>query len=315
MPINIPNNLPAYETLQHENIFVFDEARAMHQDIRPLKIAIMNLMPTKIVTETQLLRLIGNSPLQVDIELLHPRSYTSRNTPKKHLRLFYKTFDEVKDQKFDGLIITGAPVETMPFEEVAYWDELTEVMDWSVTNVFSTFHICWGAQAGLYHHYGIPKYPLEKKIFGVFPHHIIKKYVKLFRGFDDVFYVPQSRHTEVRREDIERVKELKILAESEESGIYIVVAKGGRQIFVTGHSEYDPNSLGDEYFRDLSKGMDIDLPKNYYPGNDSSKPPLVSWRGHANLLYANWLNYYVYQETPYDLQRISHESEHPEEYL
>lgn len=304
MPINIPNNLPAYETLQNENIFVFDENRAIHQDVRPLKIAIMNLMPTKIVTETQLLRLIGNSPLQVDIELLHPKSYTSRNTPEEHMNLFYKTFDEVKDQKFDGLIITGAPVETIPFEEVAYWDELKEVMDWSVTNVFSTFHICWGAQAGLYHHYGISKYPLNKKMFGVFPHIVTEQYVKLFRGFDDVFYVPQSRHTEVKHEDIEKVKGLKILSESEESGIYIVSAKGGRQIFVTGHSEYDPNSLGDEYFRDINKGLDIDIPHNYFSDDDPAKPPLVKWRGHANLLYANWLNYYVYQETPYDLKNI-----------
>ncbi|MCX7771806.1 MAG: homoserine O-succinyltransferase [Clostridia bacterium] len=304
MPIKIPNNLPAYETLQHENIFVMSEDRAAHQDIRPLKIAIMNLMPTKIVTETQILRLIGNSPLQVDVELLHPKSYTSRNTPEEHLNLFYKTFDEVKHKKFDGLIITGAPVETMPFEEVAYWDELKEIMDWSVTNVFSTFHICWGAQAGLYHHYGIPKYPLEKKMFGVFPHTVTEKYVKLFRGFDDLFYVPQSRHTEVRRADIEKVEGLRILSESEESGIYVVASLDGRQIFVTGHSEYDPTTLQDEYIRDINKGMMIEVPRNYYPGDDPKKPPIVSWRAHANLLYANWLNYYVYQETPFDLDNI-----------
>ncbi len=304
MPINIPNNLPAFETLHNENIFVFSEERAKHQDIRPLKIAIMNLMPTKIVTETQILRLLGNSPLQVDIELLHPKSYTSRNTPEEHLNLFYKTFDEVKDQKFDGLIITGAPVETMPFEEVAYWEELKEVMDWSVTHVFSTFHICWGAQAGLYHHYGIPKYMLEKKMFGVFPHSVNQKYVKLFRGFDDVFYVPQSRHTEVRREDIEKIDGLDILSESDESGIYIVVSRDGRQIFVTGHSEYDPMSLNDEYVRDINKGIEMDTPKNYFPGDDSQKPPIVRWRGHANLLYANWLNYYVYQETPFNLEEL-----------
>ena len=304
MPINIPNNLPAFETLQNENIFVFSEERAKHQDIRPLKIAIMNLMPTKIVTETQILRLIGNSPLQVDIELLHPKSYTSRNTPEEHLSLFYKTFDEVKDQKFDGLIITGAPVETMPFEEVAYWDELKEVMDWSVTHVFSTFHICWGAQAGLYHHYGIPKYPLPEKMFGVFPHTLNQKYVKLFRGFDDVFYVPQSRHTEVKREDIEKIEGLDILSESEESGVYIVASRDGRQIFVTGHSEYDPTSLNDEYVRDINKGMVIETPRNYFPDNDPSKPPIVKWRGHANLLYTNWLNYYVYQETPFDLDEL-----------
>lgn len=305
MPINIPCNLPAFEILQNENIFVMNEERAMHQDIRPLKIAIMNLMPTKIITETQLLRLIGNSPLQVDVQLLHPKSYTSKNTPEEHLTLFYKTFDEVKDQHFDGLIITGAPVETMPFEDVAYWEELKEVMEWSTTHVFSTFHICWGAQAGLYYHYGIPKYPLEKKMFGVFPHHVNERFVKLFRGFDDIFYVPQSRHTEVRREDIEKVSKLKILSESEEAGVYIVASDDGRQIFVTGHSEYDANTLRDEYLRDVQKGLDIEVPKYYFPDDDPSKPPLVRWRGHANLLFTNWLNYYVYQETPYDLNQIS----------
>ncbi|NLX63883.1 MAG: homoserine O-succinyltransferase [Clostridiaceae bacterium] len=305
MPINIPSNLPAFEILQNENIFVMSEERARTQDIRPLKIAIMNLMPTKIATETQILRLIGNSPLQVDVQLLHPKTYESKNTPKEHLRLFYKTFDEVKDQKFDGLIITGAPVEKMEFEEVDYWEELKAVMDWSVTNVFSTFHICWGAQAGLYHHYGIKKYPLEKKMFGVFPHTVNEKYVKLFRGFDDVFYVPQSRHTEVRREDIEKVENLKILSESPESGVYIVMSKDGKQIFVTGHSEYDANTLRDEYFRDLNKGLDIDIPKNYFIDDDPNNPPIVNWRSHANLLYVNWLNYYVYQETPYDLDSMN----------
>ncbi len=307
MPINIPSNLPAYETLQKENIFVMSEDRAKSQDIRPLKIAIMNLMPTKIVTETQLLRLIGNSPLQVDVQLLHPGTYKSKNTPQEHFNLFYKTFDEVRDEKFDGLIITGAPVETMEFDEVAYWDELKEVMEWSVTHVFSTFHICWGAQAGLWYHYGIPKYQLDKKIFGVFPHYVTEKYVKLFRGFDDIFYVPQSRYTEVRREDIEKVSDLKILSESEESGVYIVMAKNGRQIFVTGHSEYDPNTLRDEYLRDVNKGLDIQIPKNYFRDDDPEKSPIVTWRGHANLLYANWLNYYVYQETPYDIHNISKE--------
>ena len=236
---------------------------------------------------------------------MHPKTYISKNTPAEHLSLFYKSFDNVKEQKFDGLIITGAPVETMEFEEVDYWEELKDLMDWSVTNVFSTFHICWGAQAGLYHHYGIKKYPLEKKMFGVFPHTVNEKYVKLFRGFDDVFYVPQSRHTEVRKEDIEKIDSLKILSESPESGVYIVCSKDGKQIFVTGHSEYDPETLKDEYFRDIKKGLDIDIPKNYFTDDDPSKPPMVNWRSHANLLYANWLNYYVYQETPYDLDTMN----------
>ncbi|NLO93557.1 MAG: homoserine O-succinyltransferase [Clostridiaceae bacterium] len=305
MPINIPNNLPAYETLQNENIFVMSEERAKSQDIRPLKIAIMNLMPTKIITETQILRLIGNSPLQVDVELLHPATYKSKNTPKEHLRLFYKTFDDVKDQRFDGLIITGAPVETMEFEEVAYWDELEQLMDWSVTHTFSTFHICWGAQAGLYHHYGIKKHPLPRKISGVFPHTVNEKYFKLFRGFDDVFYVPHSRYTEVRKEDIEKIPDLKILSESPETGVYIVASKNGRQIFVTGHSEYDPETLKNEYERDIAKGLDIDVPANYFPENNPENDPIVKWRSHANLLFANWLNYYVYQETPYDLDTMS----------
>ncbi|MGI6050575.1 MAG: homoserine O-acetyltransferase MetA [Acetivibrionales bacterium] len=305
MPINIPNNLPAYETLQNENIFVMSEERAKSQDIRPLKIAIMNLMPTKIITETQILRLIGNSPLQVDVELLHPATYKSKNTPKEHLRLFYKTFDDVKDQRFDGLIITGAPVETMEFEEVAYWDELEQLMDWSVTHTFSTFHICWGAQAGLYHHYGIKKHPLPRKISGVFPHTVNEKYFKLFRGFDDVFYVPHSRYTEVRKEDIEKIPDLKILSESPETGVYIVASKNGRQIFVTGHSEYDPETLKNEYERDIAKGLDIDVPANYFPENNPENDPIVKWRSHANLLFANWLNYYVYQETPYDLYTMS----------
>ena len=305
MPINIPNNLPAYETLQNENIFVMSEERAKSQDIRPLKIAIMYLMPTKIITETQILRLIGNSPLQVDVELLHPATYKSKNTPKEHLRLFYKTFDDVKDQRFDGLIITGAPVETMEFEEVAYWDELEQLMDWSVTHTFSTFHICWGAQAGLYHHYGIKKHPLPRKISGVFPHTVNEKYFKLFRGFDDVFYVPHSRYTEVRKEDIEKIPDLKILSESPETGVYIVASQNGRQIFVTGHSEYDPETLKNEYERDIAKGLDIDVPANYFPENNPENDPIVKWRSHANLLFANWLNYYVYQETPYDLYTMS----------
>lgn len=304
MPIKIPDNLPAMETLHNENIFVMSEDRAYHQDIRPLNIAILNLMPTKIVTETQILRLLGNSPLQVDIVLLHPKTHISKNTPSEHLTTFYKTFDDIKGQKFDGMIITGAPVEHMGFEEVNYWEELTEIMDWVKRSVTSTLYICWGAQAGLYYHYGIPKYPLESKMFGVFKHTYNKKNVKLLRGFDDEFYVPHSRHTEVRRKDIEKVPELEILSESEESGIYIVSDKEGRQIFVTGHSEYDPLQLKAEYDRDIGRGLKIDVPRNYFPEDDPTREPLVKWRGHGNLLYSNWLNYYVYQETPFDLGAI-----------
>lgn len=304
MPIKIPNNLPATETLNNENIFVMSEDRAFHQDIRPLKIAILNLMPLKIVTETQLLRLIGNSPLQVEVVLLHPKSYQSKNTSEEHLINFYKTFAEVQTEKFDGLIITGAPVEQMEFEEIDYWQELTEIMDWGKSNVFSTFYICWASQAGLYHHFGIPKYPLTQKMFGVFQHRLCKKYVKLLRGFDDRFFAPHSRHTEVRKEDIEKIPELEILAESSEAGIYIVATKDGRHVFVTGHSEYDPLTLKMEYERDIAKGLKIAVPKNYYQDDDPTKEPIVKWRGHANLLYVNWLNYYVYQETPYDLNEI-----------
>jgi len=304
MPIKVPNNLPAVEVLNNENIFVMDECRAFHQDIRPLRIVILNLMPKKIETEIQILRLIGNSPLQVDIVLLHPKTHVSKNTPQEYLIRFYNTFDEIKDQKFDGMIITGAPVELMDFEEVDYWEELKEIMDWSVHNVYSTFHICWGAQAGLYHHYRIPKYKLPKKMFGVFDHTVNQKNVKLLRGFDDVFQAPHSRHTEVRRADIEKVPGLEILSESEEAGVYIVVARQGRQVFVTGHSEYDPLTLKQEYERDIAKGLDIDLPKNYFPQDDPTRVPRVTWRSHANLLFSNWLNYYVYQETPYDLNKL-----------
>jgi len=304
MPIKIPNDLPAVEILNKENIFVMHEDRALHQDIRPLNIVILNLMPTKIVTETQILRLLGNSPLQVDIVLLHPKTHISKNTSREHLIKFYNTFDEICDRKFDGMIITGAPVEQLPFEEVDYWDELVQIMDWSVTNVFSTFHICWGAQAALYHHYGIPKYQLPEKMFGIFPHRVTKKNQKLLRGFDDIFYAPHSRHTEVRREDIQKVPELEILAESDEAGIYIVASKNGRQVFVTGHSEYDPLTLKAEYERDIAKGLKINLPKNYFPNDDPNFDPIVTWRGHANLLFNNWLNYYVYQETPYNLDDI-----------
>lgn len=304
MPIKLNDDLPAFEILDNENIFVMPEHRAFHQDIRPLKIAILNLMPTKITTEVQLLRLIGNTSLQIEIELLHPKTHLSKNISEEYLTTFYKTFDEVKHQKFDGLIITGAPIEEMEFEEVNYWEELKEIMDWSVHNVYSTLHICWGAQAGLYHHYKVPKHKLEKKMFGVFSHKIIGKKVELLRGFDDEFFVPHSRHTEVRREDIEKVPDLNILAESKESGVYMVTAKKGRQIFVTGHSEYDPLTLKSEYDRDINKGLDIEVPRNYFPQDDPTKDPIVKWRGHANLLYSNWLNYYVYQETPYNLNEL-----------
>lgn len=306
MPIKIPDNLPAKETLTNENIFVMPEQRAIHQDIRPLRIAILNLMPTKIATETQLLRLISNTPLQVEIELLHPKTHISKNTPAEHLTTFYKTFDDVKHDKFDGLIITGAPVEQMEFEQVTYWDELKSIMEWSKKNVYSTFHICWGAQAGLYYHYGIRKYPLKEKLFGVFSHRICKPNTMLLRGFDDCFYAPHSRHTEIRREDVEKVGELDILADSEQAGIYVIKSKGGRQVFVTGHSEYDRDTLKSEYERDVSKGLDIRIPQNYFPDDDPSKTPSVTWRGHANLLFSNWLNYYVYQETPYDLNQLEH---------
>lgn len=305
MPIKIPDNLPAAEILTNENIFVMFERRAYQQDIRPLRIILLNLMPTKIVTETQILRLLGNSPLQVEIELLHPKTYLSKNTPVEHLVSFYKTFDEIKDQKYDGLIITGAPVEQMAFEEVAYWQELEEIMDWSVRNVTSTLHLCWGAQAGLYHHFGVPKHLLAQKMFGVFKHKINKRNVKLMRGFDDEFYVPHSRHTETRREDVENIKNLDILAESAEAGVYLMASYDGKQVFVTGHSEYDPLTLKAEYDRDVAKGLEIDVPLNYFPGDDPSCDPIVKWRGHSNLLFTNWLNYYVYQETPYDLLQIN----------
>jgi homoserine O-succinyltransferase len=308
MPIRVPDQLPAIEVLQHENIFVMAEGRAYHQDIRPLQIIILNLMPTKIATEIQFLRLLGNSPLQVDVTLLHPQTYTSKNTPEEHLIKFYNTFDDIKEQKFDGMIITGAPVEQMGFEEVDYWDELTGIMDWADTNVYSTLFVCWGAQAGLYHYYGIPKYPLEKKIFGVYTHHISKKNVSLLRGFDDEFHVPQSRYTEVRREDIEKVPNVEIIAESPETGVYIVKSIDDHRIFVTGHSEYESTTLQYEYERDRDKGLAINVPKNYYPGDDPAQLPFVRWRSHANLLFSNWLNYYVYQETPYDLSELEKKS-------
>ena len=304
MPIKIPNALPATQTLINENIFVMTETRALTQDIRPLRVAVLNLMPTKIVTETQLARLLGNTPLQVEFELLNTSSHKAKNTDESHMLAFYKTFDDVKDCKFDGLIITGAPVEQMEFEQVEYWDELCAVMEWSKTNVHSTFHICWGAQAGLYYHYGIKKYPLEKKLFGVFPHTVERRSSMLLRGFDDEFMVPHSRHTTVRREDMEAVPELKILASSPEAGVYAISTEGGRQIFITGHSEYDRDTLKNEYLRDKNAGLPIDVPKNYFPNDDDTLEPRVTWRGHANLIYSNWLNYYVYQTTPYDISAI-----------
>lgn len=304
MPIKVPDRLPATKQLRNENIFVMSEKKAMHQDIRPLKIVIVNLMPTKITTETQLLRLLSNSPLQVEIDFLQMDSHTSKNTPHEHLSAFYKTFDEIKNSKYDGMIITGAPVENMDFEDVDYWNELVRIMDWSTTHVTSTLHICWAAQAGLYYHYGVPKHQLPSKCSGVFKHKINRKTAKLVRGFDNEFYAPHSRHTEVRAEDIKKVKELEILAESKEAGVYIVFTKGGRRIFVTGHSEYDANTLRDEYFRDLEKGKKPSIPKHYFPNDDPTKKPIVRWRSHANLLFSNWLNYFVYQITPYDIDSI-----------
>ena len=305
MPIKIPADLPATETLHKENIFVMTESRATTQDIRPLKILLLNLMPTKIATETQLARLLGNSPLQVDMEFLQTASHTPKNTSAEHMISFYKHFEDVKDNKYDGLIITGAPVEQMPFEEVEYWDELCRIMEWSKTNVTSTFHICWGAQAGLYYHYGIQKYPLDKKLFGVFLHKAEYKRSMLLRGFDDEFWVPQSRHTTVLREDIEKHPELKILASSEEAGVYAVATERGKQIFITGHSEYDADTLKNEYLRDKNAGLPIDVPKNYFPNDDDTKEPGVRWRSHANLIYSNWLNYFVYQITPFNIDEIN----------
>ncbi len=304
MPIKIPTDLPAKKVLNSENIFVMTETRAGKQDIRPLKILLLNLMPKKIETETQLCRLLGNTPLQVELELIMMSSHESKNTSEEHMLSFYKTFADVKDQNFDGLIITGAPVEHMKFEDVDYWDELCEVMEWSKTHVWSTFHICWGAQAGLYYHYGVKKQDLPEKLFGIYPHKVDKKGSMLFRGFDDIFMVPQSRHTTVLREDIEAVPELKILASSKEAGVYAMATKLGRQIFITGHSEYDADTLYNEYMRDLDAGKPIHMPVNYFPNDKITAKPPVTWRSSANLLYSNWLNYFVYQNTPYDLSEI-----------
>lgn len=304
MPIKIPNLLPATEILESENIFVITENRAIHQDIRPLKILVLNLMPTKVVTETQLARILGNTPLQVELELLQMKSHDSKNVSQDHMLAFYKTFDQVQDQKFDGMIITGAPVEQMPFEAVDYWSELCEIMAWSKSHVHSTFHICWGAQAGLYYHFGVSKVPLEKKLFGVFPHVVERKTSILFRGFDDVFMAPHSRHTTILRSEVEKVPELKILASSPQAGIYAMATDQGRQVFITGHAEYDADTLEREYLRDKNAGLPIQIPENYYPNDDDTQPPRVTWRSHANLLYSNWLNYFVYQNTPYDLSEI-----------
>ncbi len=304
MPIKIPNELPAVKTLSAEKIFVMTEKRAVTQDIRPLRIVLLNLMPTKVVTETQFSRLLGNSPLQVELTLLQTATHQSKNTSAEHLLMFYKTFQDIRHEKFDGMIITGAPVEKLPFEEVEYWEELCEIMDWSKKNVHSTLHICWGAQAALYHHYGVAKQPLPQKLFGVFPHTVETQDNTLMRGFDDVFWAPHSRHTTVDRKDIEAVDALTIVASSAEAGIYAVESARHRQIFITGHSEYDADTLEREYLRDKNAGLPISVPENYYPEDDDTRAPRVTWRGHANLLFSNWLNYYVYQTTPYELSDI-----------
>ena len=304
MPIRIPNDLPATGTLQQENIFVMTADRAIRQDIRPLEIVVLNLMPTKIATETQLSRMLGNTPLQVNLELMHTTSHVAKNVAQEHLLTFYKSFDEIRHRKFDGMVITGAPVEHLKFEDVDYWPELCEIMEWSKTNVHSTLHICWGAQAGLYYHYGIHKYELPEKLFGVFEHRADYKRSILLRGFDDVFWVPHSRHTTILREDVEKVPELKLLASSEKAGVYALMNSRGRQIFVTGHSEYDADTLKTEYLRDKNQGLPIHVPENYFPNDDDTQEPVVRWRSHANLLFSNWLNYFVYQTTPYDIMSI-----------
>ena len=304
MPLNIPKTLPAVETLRKENIFVMDSERAQSQEIRPLKIVVLNLMPLKITTETDLVRLLSNSPLQIEVDFLRLKSHTSKNTPIEHMMAFYKDLDEIQKSNYDGMIITGAPVELLEFEEVKYWKELTGIFDWAHKHVTSTLYICWAAQAGLFHFYGVPKYPLPEKMFGVFEHKTNNSLNPIFRGFDDVFYVPHSRHTEIRREDILKVPELTLLSESEKSGVYMVMARNGRDFFITGHSEYSANTLDTEYKRDVKKGLPIKLPENYYRDNDPKNEPLVRWRSHANLLFTNWLNYFVYQETPYDLTKI-----------
>ena len=304
MPLNLPSRLPAVEILKFENIFVMDSQQASTQDIRPLRIVILNLMPLKITTETDLIRLLSNTPLQIEVDFLKISGHISKNTPVEHMMTFYKDFSTLRNENYDGMIITGAPVEQMPFEEVDYWKEVSEIFDWARTHVTSTLYICWAAQAGLYHFYGVPKYPLPQKMFGIFKHKVYDHQNPIFRGFDDEFYVPHSRHTEVRKSDIEKVPELTLLSESEESGVYMVMARGGREFFITGHSEYSPYTLDTEYRRDLDKGLPIEMPLNYYRNNDPKEGPLVRWRGHANLLFSNWLNYFVYQQTPYDIREI-----------
>ena len=304
MPLNLLSRLPAVEILKSENIFVMDSQQASTQDIRPLRIVILNLMPLKITTETDLIRLLSNTPLQIEVDFLKISGHISKNTPVEHMRTFYKDFSTLRNENYDGMIITGAPVEQMPFEEVDYWKEVSEILDWARTHVTSTLYICWAAQAGLYHFYGVPKYPLPQKMFGIFKHKVYDHQNPIFRGFDDEFYVPHSRHTEVRKSDIEKVPELTLLSESEESGVYMVMARGGREFFITGHSEYSPYTLDTEYRRDLDKGLPIEMPLNYYRNNDPKEGPLVRWRGHANLLFSNWLNYFVYQQTPYDIREI-----------
>lgn len=304
MPIRISSELPAFKTLMNENIFVMSKERAEHQDIRPLKVVILNIMPKKIETESQLLRLLSNTPLQVDIDLLHVASHVSKNTSLNHLSSFYKNFDEIKNTRYDGMIITGAPVELLDYEQVDYWDEICKIMEWSITHVFSTLHICWAAQAGLYYHFGIPKYPLDKKMFGIFPHKVEVENCQLLRGFDDVFFVPHSRNSEIRREDIEKVSQLEILTSSDISGVHIVANKNGRQYFITGHSEYDRDTIANEYFRDMQKGIDIQLPYNYFPDDNPNNTPKFSWRCTANLMFSNWLNYCVYQLTPFNLEEL-----------
>lgn len=304
MPLRLPDKLPAIEFLKHENIFVLGDERANSQDIRPLRIVVLNLMPLKITTETDLIRLLSNSPLQLDIQFMKVKAHTSKNTPVEHMQAFYRDFEKMADEKFDGMIITGAPVEHLEYEQVNYWEEVSGIFDWARTHVTSTLYICWAAQAGLYHHYGVPKYALTEKMFGIFPQTPLCPSLPIFRGFDDVFYMPHSRHTELRREDILAVPELSLIAESPQSGVGMVMARGGREIFITGHSEYSPYTLDTEYKRDLGKGLPIKMPLNYYRNDDPSQPPLVTWRAHGNLLFQNWLNYYVYQETPYDINDI-----------